>query len=207
MAHATLGSGKVDWLGYVEDYSRVRDAIEKVIDGFENYNERVSHPGGFHLAVPARDRVWKTATGRAQFLVNQIQQDTPLRRARALHGKQLMTLMTTRSHDQYNTTIYAMDDRYRGVYGQRRVVFINREDLSALGFENGEWVDILGIADDGLERRADRFRLVEYDIPRGCLGAYYPETNPLVALSSVADVANTPAYKSIPVLLRASPEQ
>jgi len=207
MAHATLGSSKVDWLGYVEDYSRVRDAIEKVIDGFENYNERVSHPGGFHLEVPARDRVWKTATGRAQFLVNQIQQDTPLRRARALHGNRLMTLMTTRSHDQYNTTIYAMDDRYRGVYGQRRVVFINREDLSALGFENGEWVDILGIADDGLERRADRFRLVEYDIPRGCLGAYYPETNPLVALSSVADVANTPAYKSIPVLLRASPEQ
>jgi anaerobic selenocysteine-containing dehydrogenase len=112
-----------------------------------------------------------------------------------------MTLMTTRSHDQYNTTIYGLDDRYRGVYGQRRVLFANREDIDMLGFEPGEWVDITSVWDDGVERRADGFLLVEYDIPRGCLGAYYPETNPLVPLASVADGAGTPTSKSIPVLL------
>jgi anaerobic selenocysteine-containing dehydrogenase len=115
-----------------------------------------------------------------------------------------MTLMTTRSHDQYNTTIYGLDDRYRGVYGQRRVLFANREDIDMLGFEPDEFVDITSVWDDGVERRAESFRLVAYDIPRGCLGAYYPETNPLVPLSSVADGAGTPTSKSIPVLLTRS---
>jgi anaerobic selenocysteine-containing dehydrogenase len=115
-----------------------------------------------------------------------------------------MVLMTTRSHDQYNTTIYALDDRYRGVFGQRRVVFINRADLEMLGLKAGEWVDLTTVWDDGIDRRADSFLLVEYDIPRGCIGAYYPETNPLVPLSSVGDVCNTPTSKSIPVLLHPS---
>ncbi|MCD4502422.1 molybdopterin dinucleotide binding domain-containing protein, partial [Chromobacterium vaccinii] len=123
-------------------------------------------------------------------------------RARALHGDQLMVLMTARSHDQYNTTIYALDDRYRGVYGQRRVLLINREDMARLGFADGERADIFTVWHDGIERRADGFRLVEYDIPRGCLGAYFPETNPLIPLDSVADVSNTPTSKSVPVLLR-----
>jgi anaerobic selenocysteine-containing dehydrogenase len=109
--------------------------------------------------------------------------------------------MTTRSHDQYNTTIYGMDDRYRGVFGMRRVVFINQADLDMLGLEAGAWVDISSVWDDGVERRAEGFLLVAYDIPRGCIGAYYPETNPLVPLSSVADGAGTPTSKSIPVLL------
>jgi anaerobic selenocysteine-containing dehydrogenase len=115
-----------------------------------------------------------------------------------------MTLMTTRSHDQYNTTIYGLDDRYRGVYGQRRVLFANKEDLAMLGFAAGERVDITSVWDDGVKRRVDGFLLVEYDIPRGCLGAYYPETNPLVPLESVADGAGTPTSKSIPVLLTPS---
>ena len=109
--------------------------------------------------------------------------------------------MTMRSHDQYNTTIYGMDDRYRGVYGQRRVVFINDKDIRALGMQDGDWVDIQTVWSDGQERRADRFKLVAYDIPRGNLAAYYPETNPLVPLSAVADTAGTPTSKSIPVLL------
>ncbi|CAB3803058.1 Protein YdeP [Paraburkholderia caffeinitolerans] len=201
MAHATLGSEKVDWLGLAADYSKIRDGIEKVLDGFENYNERLKQPGGFHLGVASRDRVWMTESGKAQFVVHAIALDTPIHRARAAHGQQLMTLMTTRSHDQYNTTIYGLDDRYRGVYGQRRVLFANREDIAMLGYEPGQRVDITSVWDDGVERHVEDFLLVEYDIPRGCLGAYYPETNPLVPLSSVADGAGTPTSKSIPVLL------
>jgi molybdopterin-dependent oxidoreductase alpha subunit len=204
IAEATLGSAKVDWLAYANDYAKIRDAIEWSIDGFYEYNKRIEQPGGFHLRVASRERDWKTETGKANFVVHQIQRDTPIQRARRLHGERAMTLMTTRSHDQYNTTIYAMDDRYRGVYNQRRVVFVNAADIAMLGFKAGDWVDMETIWDDGIERRAERFLLVEYDIPRGCLGAYYPETNPLVPLNSVADVCNTPTSKSIPVLLRAS---
>jgi len=207
MALATLGSAKVDWLAHANDYALIRDGIEKVIPGFENYNERLRHPGGFHLGVASRDRVWITPSGKAQFLVHGIEFDTPIHRARTVHGERLMTLMTTRSHDQYNTTIYGLDDRYRGVYGQRRVLFANQLDIEMLGFEAGQRVDITSVWDDGITRRADSFLLVAYDIPRGCLGAYYPETNPLVPLSSVADGAGTPTSKSIPVLLRASAEQ
>jgi molybdopterin-dependent oxidoreductase alpha subunit len=204
MAHATLGDANIPWLWYANDYARIRDAIEKGVEGFDDYNARVAQPGGFHLHIASRERTWLTETGKAQFVVNAIEQDTPLNRARQQHGQRLMTLMTTRSHDQYNTTIYALDDRYRGVFGQRRVVFVNPEDLEMLGFKAGEWVDMTTVWDDDIERRADRFLLVEYDIPRGCIGSYYPETNPLVPLHSVGDVCNTPTSKSIPVLLHRS---
>lgn len=204
MAHATLGSDKVDWRAYGKNYASIRDAIEKVFDDFYDFNARVAVPGGFHLRVASRERDWKTATQKAQFVVHEVELDTPIHRARALHGERLMVLMTTRSHDQYNTTIYALDDRYRGVFGQRRVVFINKEDLDMLGFKAGEWVDLIGVWEDGIARRADRFLLVEYDIPRGCLGAYYPETNTLVPLGSKGKGSGTPTYKSVPVLLQKS---
>ncbi|MFL9922737.1 FdhF/YdeP family oxidoreductase [Herbaspirillum lusitanum] len=206
MKHRSNGK-KIDWLWYAEDYSRIRDAIEKVYDAFKDYNQRITNPGGFHLGVASRERVWKTDTAKANFIVHAIPLDTPIHRARRQYGKKLMTLMTTRSHDQYNTTIYGMDDRYRGVFGQRRVVFINPLDLALLGLKNGEWVDLVSVWDDGIERRADGFLLVEYDIPRGCLGSYYPETNPLVPLESFADKARTPTSKSIPVLLHRSQVQ
>ncbi|WP_036666403.1 FdhF/YdeP family oxidoreductase [Paludibacterium yongneupense] len=202
MAQAMLGADTVDWAGYARHYARIRDDIARVIDGFDDYNRRVAVPGGFHLPVAARERIWKTPSGKAQFLVQSIATDTPLHRARAAHGAKLLTLMTLRSHDQFNTTIYALDDRYRGVFGQRRGGFIHRDDLAMLGFAPGARVDIHGVAEDGIERVAVGFVLVEYDIPRGSLGAYYPETNVLVPLDSVADGANTPTYKSIPVLLR-----
>ncbi|MGO4326560.1 FdhF/YdeP family oxidoreductase [Cupriavidus sp. 2TAF22] len=201
MAQATLGSGKIDWMWYAGDYARIRDAIEKVLDGFEDYNARVAIPGGFHLTPASRNRVWKTASGKAEFVVNSIEKDTPISRARARYGDALMVMMTTRSHDQYNTTIYGLDDRYRGVFGLRRVVFINAADLARLGLAAGQHVDITSVWDDGVERRAEDFRLVEYDIPQGCLGAYYPETNPLVPLESCGDGSGTPTSKSIPVLL------
>ncbi len=111
IAEATLGNKLVDWRGYADDYARIRDAIESVFDDFYDYNARVAQPGGFHLDVASRRRAWRTASGKAQFLVAQVDLDSPLHRARAKYGARLMTLMTTRSHDQYNTTIYGMDDR------------------------------------------------------------------------------------------------
>lgn len=203
LAAATLGQrSKIDWLGLVEDYSRIRDLIEQVFPDFKNFNQRVAQPGGFRLRNTASERVWATATGKANFYPPVVPLDTPSHEARArLKDSVVFTLLTTRSHDQYNTTIYGMDDRYRGVYGQRRVVFIHPEDIRQLGMKDGDWVDIQTVWSDGQERRADRFKLVAYDIPRGNLAAYYPETNPLVPLSAVAEAAGTPTSKSIPVIL------
>ncbi|MEJ8848674.1 FdhF/YdeP family oxidoreductase [Variovorax rhizosphaerae] len=203
MAAATLGDrSKTEWLWMIEDYNRIRDKIEAVFDDFKDFNARIKVPGGFRLRVAASDRIWETASGKASFLTHPVLQDTASHRARAtVRDTVVFTLMTTRSHDQYNTTIYGQDDRYRGVFGQRRVVFINAEDIRALGMKDGDWVDIKAVWGDGVERRADKFRLVSYDIPRGDIGAYYPETNPLVALASVAIDAGTPTSKSIPVVL------
>ncbi len=159
-------------------------------------------PVAFGSTTARCERVWKTGTGKANFYAHAIPRDTPVHRARKrVKDAIVFTLQTTRSHDQYNTTIYGQDDRYRGVFGQRRVLFINREDIRALGFKDGDWVDLLTVWDDGHHRRADRFRLVAYDIPRGNIAAYYPETNPLVPLDSVALNAGTPTSKSIPVVL------
>ncbi|MYN28535.1 FdhF/YdeP family oxidoreductase [Duganella levis] len=205
MAEATLGDRyQLKWKAYRDDYALIRDDIEKVFDDFYDYNARVAKPGGFHLKVASREREWHTTSGKAQFVPHGIALDTPIHRARAKHGEKLMVMMTTRSHDQYNTTIYALDDRYRGVFGMRRVIFINQADIDMLGMKAGDWVDVQSVWDDGIERRADGFMLVAYDIPRGCIGAYYPETNPLVPLASVADGAGTPTSKSIPVLLTAA---
>ncbi|WP_429499584.1 FdhF/YdeP family oxidoreductase [Robbsia andropogonis] len=201
MAAATLPQSAIPYLWYIDDYARIRDAIESVFDAFKDYNARVAKPGGFHLGVASRDRVWKTASGKAEFKVHAIPTDSPIHRAKARFGDRLLTLMTTRSHDQYNTTIYGMDDRYRGVFGQRRVIFACKADLDRLGFKDGERINLVSVWDDGVTRRADDFLLVEYDIPAGCIAGYYPETNPLVPLDSFADGARTPTSKSIPVLM------
>lgn len=204
MAHATLKHSRTRWLWYAEDYARIRDAIEAVYDDFKDYNARVAMPGGFRLPIAPSQRKWNTPSGRANFVVHEIPRDLPIHRARKQHGQRAFNLMTTRSHDQYNTTIYGLNDRYRGVFGHRRVVFIHPDDLKMLNLKAGEWVDLVSIWGDGIERRAERFILVEYDIPRGCLASYYPETNPLVPLESYADRARTPTSKSIPVLLERS---
>jgi len=214
LAEATIGHrSRTPWRWLVEDYARIRDHIEAVFADFKDFNRRVAVPGGFRLRNTASERVWATASKRAGFFTHPVPRDTPSHRARArFAGKgdtRVFTLLTTRSHDQYNTTIYGHDDRYRGVFGQRRVVFIHADDIRDIGLKNGDWVDLRTVWDDGQERRADRFKLVAYDIPRGNLAAYYPETNPLVPLSSVALNAGTPASKSIPVILvpHAAPEQ
>ena len=203
LAAATLGRrSKTPWLWLIEDYDRIRDKIEAVFDEFFDFNERIKVPGGFRLRNTASERVWVTGSGKAEFCTHAVPLDTPVHRARERQLDQVVfTLFTTRSHDQYNTTIYGQDDRYRGVFGQRRVVFINAADIKHLGLRDGEWVDLHTAWSDGVERRADRFRLVAYDIPRGNIAAYYPETNPLVPLSSTAIAAGTPTSKSIPVIL------
>ena len=200
MAQATLPASRVPWAWMVEDYRRIRDRIARVVEGFEDFNARVGVPGGFRLRNLAGERIWATASGRAEFHVHELPAGTP-READAL------MLSTIRSHDQYNTTIYGLDDRYRGVKGHRRVVFVNEVELQRLGLAAGEWVDIHGLPDDGDgpgHRVVKRFLLVPYDIPAGCIASYYPETNPLVPLGSVALGAGTPTSKSIPVRLRRS---
>ncbi|WP_252346212.1 MULTISPECIES: FdhF/YdeP family oxidoreductase [unclassified Paludibacterium] len=202
VAQATLGKAPLDWARLCGDYSLIRDEIARVFEDFADYNQRILAPGGFHLGVASRDRVWRTESGKAQFQVHALDRDTPIHRARRQHGDRLLVLMTTRSHDQYNTTIYALDDRYRGVYGQRDVVFANSQDIERLGLRDGDRVDLSTVWDDGVSRMLSGFLLVAYDIPPGCLAAYFPEANPLVPLDSVGIQSNTPTSKSIPVLMQ-----
>ncbi|XVJ71066.1 MAG: FdhF/YdeP family oxidoreductase [Rhizobacter sp.] len=206
MALATLPKSNVPWAWLVEDYSRIRDKIEAVFDDFHGFNARVAKPGGFRLRNTASERVWKTASGKAEFRTHALPQGDQQQSARtaAAKGVAVMTLATVRSHDQYNTTIYGLDDRYRGVYGQRRVVFMNEADMQAQGFKSGDLVNIQSVFAGEMPRQVDGFLLVAYDIPRGCLASYYPETNALLPLSSVADGAGTPTSKAIPVVLSAA---
>jgi molybdopterin-dependent oxidoreductase alpha subunit len=203
LATAVLPDSQIPWQWYIEDYDRIRDVIGEVFDEFKDFNYRVHVPGGFHLLHPANRQEWRTKSGKAEFhshALHEIYKTADY----ATHSQQVFTLTTMRSHDQYNTTIYGLDDRYRGVYGQRRVLFIHAADISLLGMHDGQWVDIESLAADGKKRVAPRFKLVKYDIPRGCVAAYYPETNVLVAIGNHADRAGTPGSKSIPVILHAS---
>ncbi|MEL0577765.1 FdhF/YdeP family oxidoreductase [Pectobacterium punjabense] len=201
IANAVLGNEKLDWLALADDYSRIRDHIAATIPGFTDFNANCDLPGGFYLGNAAAELRFNTLNGKAQFghaalpdtLFPQLQgSDVPF------------TLQTLRSHDQYNTTIYGLDDRYRGVYGQREVLFMHPDDIAALGLEDGDRVDIETLWNDGITRIVNDFKLVSYNIPRGNLAAYYPETNPLVPLSSFGDETHTPTSKSVPVSVRRS---
>ncbi|MFE8118942.1 FdhF/YdeP family oxidoreductase [Brenneria goodwinii] len=201
IADAVLGNEKLDWLALADDYSRIRDHIAATIPGFENFNENCNLPGGFYLGNAAANLHFATASGKAQF------SHAPLPDSLFPQlGEQRVpfTLQTLRSHDQYNTTIYGLDDRYRGVYGQREVLFIHPDDMAAQGLKDGDLVDIETLWNDGITRRVSGFRLVSYNIPRGNLAAYYPETNPLVPLSSYGDETFTPTSKSVPVKISLS---
>ncbi len=204
LAEAVLPNSPVKWSWYVENYDRIRDVIAEVFDDFHDFNARVYQPGGFHLPHPANQHEWHTKTGKAEFHVlpmSEVYLDQVYSFAAQMKDKTVYTLMSTRSHDQYNTTIYGLDDRYRGVFGQRRVLFMNKDDLQDAGLAAGDWVDIESIYPDQVKRIVHSFRIVPYNIPRGSLAAYYPETNPLVALSSHDKRAKIPASKSIPVIL------
>ncbi|HEY6464510.1 MAG TPA: FdhF/YdeP family oxidoreductase [Candidatus Acidoferrales bacterium] len=196
MAMATLGArGTVDWNSLMGNYDLIREHIEHVVPGFEQYNERVRKPGGFYLPNAPREGNFKTASGRAKFTTHPIPEHE-------LAPNQLL-LTTIRSHDQFNTTIYSENDRYRGISNGRRVVFLNAGDIKRLGFAKNQWVDL--VSHFGAEnRRAERFKVVDYDIPIGCAAAYYPETNVLVPIHSVADGSNQPASKSIVISIEPS---
>ncbi|MFE4533930.1 FdhF/YdeP family oxidoreductase [Streptomyces scopuliridis] len=193
MARAVLGpSSTTPWEDFEKDYANIRDRIARVVPGFEDFNARVARPGGFELPHAPRDeRRFPTATGKANFTA------APVEYPKLPAGRLL--LQTMRSHDQYNTTIYGLDDRYRGIKGGRRIVMVNPDDARELGLADGAFTDIVSEWKDGVERRAPGFRVVHYPTARGCAAAYYPETNVLVPLDATADTSNTPTSKSVVV--------
>ena len=201
MAQATVGSAAIDWAGFAADYDRIREAIAATIPGFTGYNTRVRKPRGFMLRNLAAERVFETATGRATFSADALPAETEHQAARKT--RDTFVLQTFRSHDQYNTTIYGLDDRYRGVYGERRVIFAHPDDLAEIRDRLGDRVDVVGTHDDGITRRAEDFRLVPFDMPRGALAGYYPELNVLVPLSTYGEKSDTPTSKSVLVTLQA----
>ncbi|GAA2731678.1 FdhF/YdeP family oxidoreductase [Actinocorallia aurantiaca] len=192
LARATLDTD-LGWAEMADDYDLIREHVSRVVPGFEDFNARARRPEGFVLPHPPRDsRTFITPTGRALFTVNELEV------LRVPEGR--LILQTVRSHDQYNTTIYGLDDRYRGIKGGRMVVFVNPDDLADLGLADGETVDLVSEWTDG-ERRAPGFRVVSYPTARGCCAAYFPETNVLVPLKSTARISNTPTSKSVVVRL------
>jgi molybdopterin-dependent oxidoreductase alpha subunit len=195
LATAVLGPDHtVPWADFEQDYDLIRDRIAAVVPGFDDFNTRVRHPGGFTLPHAPRDsRTFPTATGKANFTA------APVEYPHVPDGRLL--LQTLRSHDQYNTTIYGLDDRYRGIKGGRRVVLLHPDDAAAAGLSDGDLTDLVSEWTDGTERRAEGFRVVHYPTPRGCAAAYYPETNVLVPLDHTADTSNTPASKSVVIRL------
>ncbi|UWU25968.1 FdhF/YdeP family oxidoreductase (plasmid) [Rhizobium sp. CB3060] len=202
MAKATLIKGVVPWDRWVADYSKIRDAIEQTYpETFKDFNKRMFQPGGIPRPLPARERKWVTRNGKANFI-------TPDRLfpefSLGAQGDDVLHLATLRSNDQFNTTIYGFSDRYRGVEGTRRVVFVNAADIARLGFRNGEVVDLMTAIDEETERRVSGFTIVAYDIPEGCCGAYYPEANPLFPLDHHDAKSKTPSYKLLPVHLMRS---
>lgn len=195
IAHATLKDrSKIDWLAYQDDYSLVRSDIAEVVDGFQDYNKKLKQPSGFYLPNGARERRFETKTGKANFSVNKLPEWK-------LKNDELI-MMTIRSHDQFNTTIYGLNDRYRGVFNERRIIFMNREDMSTRGLKEHQVVNLKSEF-KGVIRAANKFKVVGYDIPKNCCATYFPETNVLVPLDSFAHTAKTPASKSVIITVEA----
>ncbi len=196
VAKATLGDKYgIDWDGLISNYDHIRDKIEIVFPDFYDFNERIKVPGGFRLYVPASSREWRTKNGKANFLVA-----CGLEEDQRLEDPEVLTLTTLRSHGQYNTTVYNMNDRYRGVTGRRDIVFISRKDLDARGLSDGDKIDITGVStSDSVVRTVSGFTAVEYDLPTGTIAGYYPEMNKVIALADIDKRSGTPAYKGVPV--------
>ncbi len=195
MARAALPDSKIDWEAYIDDYDLIRDKIAEVYPSiYQDFSERIKEPRGFHLDVPPRRRVWVTPNGKANFLplpgleVND-----------SIADPAMLRLATVRSHDQFNTTIYSYNDRYRGVKGSRLVVFMNADDMAERGLANEATIALETISTDGIERRVDGLTVITYPMPRGAIAGYYPELNPLLPLYYHDVISGTPAAKSIPV--------
>ncbi|MCC7251928.1 FdhF/YdeP family oxidoreductase [Hyphomicrobium sp.] len=198
LALATLPNTRVPWRELVADYSRIRDKIEAVFPDFHDFNQRVARRGGFRLTVPASKRVWKTRSGKAEFIVAPgLEEDPRCNQSGAL------ILATVRSHDQYNTTIYTLDDRYRGITGRRDILFMNVGDLAARGLRHGDVVDVETVCNEGdASRTLSGLTVVAFDIAAGSVAAYYPEANNLIAIDQYDRRSGTPSYKSVPVSVR-----
>ncbi len=192
IAAAALGNDDINWAGLVEDYDNIRALIAKAVNGFENYNERLKRDNGFELPNGARKGEFNTPSKKAVFTVNQLSEKIP-------DGHDYV-MMTIRSHDQFNTTVYGMDDRYRGVFGGRNVVFMNKEDMQSESLSQGDIVELSN--NYKISRKVAGFAVVPYDIPKGCVATYFPEANPLVPLHLHARGSHTPASKSVGVNVR-----
>jgi molybdopterin-dependent oxidoreductase alpha subunit len=196
LAKAVLGNrSSVNWDGLLANYDGIRGHIEHVVPGFDDYNARARQPGGFYLPNPIRKLEFNTDDGRAHFTVHEMPQHD-------LEPGQFL-MMTMRSHDQFNTTIYGLDDRYRGIHNGRRVIFLNADDIRICGLHDGQVVDLISHF-EGEERIAHRFRIVTYNIPRRSAATYFPETNVLVPVRNFADKSHTPASKSVVISIRPS---
>ena len=194
LAHKVIGNTKtIDWLALADDYSLIRDAIEASITGFENFNIRVRNPGGFYLQNNAKDRIWDTPNSKANFGSAAL---SIFKKKDASH----LILQTLRSHDQYNTTIYGLDDRYRGIGNQRMIIFLNPEDMQERGIKPVQKLRITSHWDDG-KRHAEGFLAIPYEMPRGAAAAYFPEANVLIPIDSTADTSNTPTSKAVEISL------
>jgi molybdopterin-dependent oxidoreductase alpha subunit len=181
---------RIDWDRLINDYDRIRDAISKVVAGCENYNHRVRQEGGFYMPNPPREGDFPTDSGKAKFFVSRIE------KIELGVGELLMT--TVRAHDQFNTTVYEENDRYRGIRGSRRVILMNERDIAERGLKQGEVVDITSHF-EGKERRAESFIVVPYPIPKDCAATYFPEANALVPIDSVAEKSNCPTSKLVKI--------
>ena len=190
MAQGVFGNAPINWSEMAKDYSVVRDHIDATIAGFENFNEKIKNPAGFYLPNGARDRKFNTDNGKAKFTIN------PIPKRTVKPGNVIM--MTIRTHDQYNTTIYGMQDRYRGIGNERRVVLMSEHDMKEKGLNNEDIIHLKSHF-NGEERIANNFKVVRYNIAKGCIGTYFPETNVLVPIDNVAKRSNTPASKFIEV--------
>ncbi len=200
LALATLPDTKVNWRELIADYGRIRDKIEAVFPDFYDFNARVAQPGGFRLSVPASKRVWHTKSGKAEFIVATGLEEDP-----RCDEPGTLILATIRSHDQYNTTIYSLDDRYRGITGRRDILFMNATDLRARGLQHGDVVDVETVCNEGeAPRTLSGLTAVAFDIASGSVAAYYPEANNLIAIDQYDRRSGTPSYKSVPVSVRRS---
>ena len=198
LARATLGHRTtVAWEALASNYDQIRDVIERVVPGFDNYNARVREPGGFYLPNAARERVFNTASGKAVFTIHPLPEHNL--------GPDQYLMMTIRSHDQFNTSVYSENDRYRGISNGRQVVFLNRADIAAAGLSDRQVVDLVSHF-EGEERIARKFTIVPYDIPRRCAATYFPEANVLVPVRNVAEKSNTPVSKSVVISIRPTSE-
>ena len=202
IAKATLPKGHLDWQSMTDDYAKIRQLISNIVGGFDDFEAKLSQPGGFYLGNSAADKNWLTQSQKAQFTANKLPEHLmhvnidELNQDNDKKHNKIFTLQSLRSHDQYNTTIYGLDDRYRGVYNERRVIFMNPDDMKEQGLEKLDTVDLISHFNHE-ERIAKSFLVIPYSIPKQCTATYFPEANVLVPLQSKARISNTPTSKTI----------